>query len=127
MLTDIAKRDSAMNTAVASAQMTVRSLVESEERRTRSRLLAYDALARKVGKSASWVRCLLRGGLQSISDEMKRRLDALLIREIEAEIARLEHDLALAKLRGAHPCSSHFNEVEACLSKARSLLEGRAA
>ncbi len=124
MLTNLAKRDGAMNTAVASAQMTVRSLVETEERRTHSRLLAYDALARKVGMSSSWVRCLLRGGLQDVSREMKQRLDTLLIKEIGAEIERLKNELALARLRSSHSTQINVGAIEAHLSSVRSLLRG---
>src|SRR4051812_3922786 len=98
-------RDGEMSTAVALARNAAQTLVETEERKTRSRMLAYQAVAGRIGRSASWLRALIAGGLNRVDSEIKRRLDALLIREIEAEIARLTHDLEMAKQCGDHPAS----------------------
>lgn len=116
-------RDENMS-AVALARSTAQALVATEERKTRSRMLAYGNVAGRVGRSATWLRNLLADRLSRVDGEIKRRLDALLIREIEAEIARLTHDLELARQSGEHPAGSHYSEIETCLARARALLSG---
>jgi hypothetical protein len=117
-------RDRNMSVAVASARNTAQALVDTEERKTRSRMLAYKSVAGKVGRSATWLRNLLAGGLIRVDGEIKRRLDALLVREIEAEIARLTHELEMAKRCGDHPAALNVSEIETHLSKVRTLLRG---
>jgi uncharacterized small protein (DUF1192 family) len=115
-------RDVAMSTASAVAS----SLVQREETRSRSRMLAYDAVASKVGMSAAWVRKLVAGTVKSIDAEIKQKLDALLVKELEAEIARLTQELEMARRGARHPAVQHVVEIEAHLSRARSLLSGGA-
>jgi hypothetical protein len=116
-------RDENMS-AVALARTTAQALVATEERKTRSRMLAYGNVASKVGRSATWLRNLLADRLSRVDGEIKRRLDALLIREIEAEIARLTHELEMARRCGDHPAALNVCEIEAHLASARSLLGG---
>jgi len=113
-----------MSVAVASARNAAQALVDTEERKTRSRMLAYKSVAGKIGRSATWLRNLLAGGLSRVDGEIKRRLDALLVREIEAEIARLTHELEMAKRCGDHPAALNVSEIETHLSKVRTLLQG---
>jgi hypothetical protein len=113
-----------MSTAVALARNAAQALVDTEERRTRSRMLAYSSVAGRIGRSATWMRSLLAGGVSRVDGEIKRRLDALLIREIEAEIARLTHELEMARRRGDHPASLHVGEIETHLAKVRALIGG---
>lgn len=120
MLTKIAKGKS-----MPSASVIASSLVQREETRSRSRMNAYYAVAGKLGMSASWVRRLVSGGIKKIDADLKQRLDDLLIRELEAEIARLTHDLEMARQGGAHPASRHVGEIESLLAQARALMEGK--
>lgn len=100
-------------------------LVTREEARTRSRMLAYRAVATKVGRSADWVRRLIREGAQ-VSADMRDRLDEMLVRGLETDIARLQAELALARQSGSHAASKHVGEIEAHLAKATALLNGGA-
>lgn len=115
-------RDVAMSTATAIAT----SLVRREQARNRSRMNAYEAIASKLGMSAAWVRKLVAGTVKSVDVEIKQKLDALLIRELEAEIARLTQELELARQGADHPATQHVVEIEAHLTRARALLIGQA-
>ena len=98
-------------------------MVAREESRTRSRMLAYANVGARIGRSATWVRRLLGQGIGRV-DGIKDRIDDLLIRGIEADIARLEAELAVARRSGAHPASHRVGEIEGLLATARSLLIG---
>lgn len=112
----------AMGTAAAAAS----SLVGREEVRSRSRMIAYRAVGAKIGMSATWVRKLVAGGVKAINADVKKRIDDLLVRELEAEIARLTHELEMARQSGAHPASLMVGEIETHLAAARKLMNGEA-
>ena len=112
--------------AMGTASATASSLVGREEVRTRSRMIAYRAVASKIGMSATWVRKLVAGSVKAINADVKQRLDELLIRELEAEIARLTHDLEMARRCGSHPASLMVGEIETHLAAARALMNGEA-
>jgi hypothetical protein len=109
--------------SVAEAR-TVSELVSYVERRKRSRILAYEHVGKQIGRSATWVRDLIGRGLGRVDTEIKARLDALLIRELEAEIVRLQAELEMARQSGAHPASIHFSEIETHLARAKALMRG---
>jgi hypothetical protein len=90
-------------------------------------MTAYRAVAWKVGMSSAWVRKLVAGGVKGLDAEIKARLDALLIRELEAELARLQNELDVARQSGAHPCSEHMGAIEAHLAAAKALMNGGSA
>jgi plasmid maintenance system antidote protein VapI len=110
-----------MSAVASSARADVERLVGHVERKKRSRMVAYHDVAQALGRSASWVRSVIRGE-GSITAQIKDRLDALLVKEIEAEIVRLQAELALARQSGAHPASLHYSEIEAHLAKAKALM-----
>lgn len=112
--------------SIGSAAATAASLVVREETRSRSRMTAYRAVGWKIGMSATWVRKLVAGGVRTINADIKQRLDDLLIRELEAEIARLSHELEMARQSGAHPVSLVVGEIETHLARARELMNGGA-
>lgn len=109
---------------MSNAASVATSLVQREEVRARSRMSAYRAVGSKVGMSAAWVRKLVAGTVKSVDAEIKRRLDALLIRELEAEIGRLTHELEMARRGAEHPGAEYVEEIEGLLSQARTLLHG---
>ncbi len=111
---------------MGTASATASSLVGREEMRSRSRMTAYGTVGRKIGMSATWVRKLVAGGVKRIDAEVKMRLDHLLIRELEAEIARLTHELEMARQSGAHPASLMVGAIETHLAAARRLMNGEA-
>lgn len=110
----------AMSTAVATAQQ----LEKRERARAPSVKLARQRLADKLRVGAGTIENLVRGRVKRVDAELKRRLDALLVRELEAEIARLAHELEMARQRGSHPACEHVFEIEAYLAKARALMGG---
>ncbi len=50
-------------------------------------------------------------------------MQALLVRELQNEIARLEHDLEMARHGGPHPACEHIGEIEAHLTAIHRLME----
>lgn len=106
-----------------------RELAIALERRERGRSATLDvaraSLARRIGISPVTWRNLALGRLKRIDAWMRDRLQALLIRELEAEIARLTHELEVARQCGDHLASQHVAEIETCLTRARSILEGQ--
>jgi hypothetical protein len=113
-------RQNGMSTAVAIAQ----SLERRERMRAPTLAHARQRLADKLRIGVGTFENLVRGRVKRIDAEIKRRLDALLVRELEAEIARLTHELSLARQGGAHPACEHVGEIEAHLACARALITG---
>lgn len=105
-----------------------RALARDLERRERVRGGKADAaraaLARRVGVTPSTWRNLTLGRLKRLDAWMRDRLQAVLIRELEAEIARLSHELEIARQSGAHLASQHVSEIETHLAAARRILNG---
>ncbi len=106
------------------------SLAQNLERRERARGLslttARQALARKLKIGHGTLERLVRGRVKRIDASIRDRLQALLVRELEGEIARLQHDLEIARQSGAHLASLEVGEVETHLAAARALLNGGA-
>ena len=48
------------------------------------------------------------------------------VARLEAEIARLSHELEMARQSGAHPASLVVGEIETHLARARELMSGEA-
>lgn len=103
-----------------------RALERKERGRVFSVPLARWNLAQKLQVSVSTVEHLVRGRAKIIDASIRDRLQALLVRELEQEIGRLQHDLEIARQTGAHLASLEVGEIEAHLAAARSLLNGGA-
>ena len=108
-----------MSNAVAVAAR----LVKSEQTRLGSKMLAYQSVASRVGRSSDWLRRLLRDGSSVVTDQIKDRFDAMLIRRLEADFARLRAELDLARQSGAHPLSRRVAEIEAHVAAIERLLK----
>ena len=78
----------------------------------------------RQSKAGHSVERLVRGRVKRIDASIRDRLQALLVRELESEIARLTHELEIARQRGAHLASEQISEIETHLSRASSLLKG---
>lgn len=117
-----------MNAAAVFDQ--TRQLAVSLEHRERVRGSSVDqarqTLARRIGVGAGTFENLVRGRVKRVDAWIRDRLQALLVRELEAEIARLTHELQMVRQCGDHLGSQHVVEIETHLAKARALLEGRA-
>ncbi len=109
---------------IEEARVQARTLEQRERSRAGNLKTARAALARRAGVSPATWRNLAQGRLKRLDAWLRDRLCALIIRELEAEIARLEHELATARSRGDHLGSQHVCEVQTHLAKARAILKG---
>lgn len=106
----------------------VRSNARWLERREADRMgsleFARASIARESGITLSSWRNLVRGRLKRIDVWMRDRLQALVVRELEREIARLTSDLETAKRCGAHLDSAQIGEIEKYISSAQQIMRG---
>ena len=100
-------------------------IVAREEQRTRSRMRAYHVVGRHLDRSATWVRGLIGQGIGRIDNHLSERIDELLIRGLEADVARLSHELCVARQGGSRLDSDQVSEIETHLARATALLEGK--
>lgn len=110
---------------VFSAAADARRLIDGEKRR--SGLLADEArerVASRLGVAPGTLENLLLGRLKGVASYLRDRLRSAVIRQIEAEIARLEHDLQMARLGALGPTDDDVAAAEAALEKARAFLNG---
>lgn len=121
-LSKIDREFSKMSTA-AIARETATLLVKRMEPRTGSKMLAYSAIASSVGRSATWVRTLVRAGLDRVDGEIGQRLDTLLRRELEAEFANLQREMEAASRRSGSLAIEQMAEVQTHLTKVREILD----
>jgi hypothetical protein len=114
--------------AMSSAAMTreaAATLVRWAEVRTGSRMLAYEFIASNVGRSVAWVRALISQGLERVDADVGRAIDALLVRELQADIARATHEMEMARQRGDRPDSDEIIQAHTLIAQAQALLERR--
>lgn len=109
-----------MSTAVVFAQ----ALERKERARVSSLRVARQRVAGKLRIGVGTFENLVRGRVKRIDAAVRDRLQALLVRELESEMVRLTHELAMARQSGAHPASQQVDEIEAHLAAARALLAG---
>lgn len=108
----------AMSTAVAVAK----DLQRRERLRVSSIEIARRRLAGKLRIGVGTFENLVRGRVKRIDAAVRDRLQALLVHELEQEMARLTHELEMARQGGAHPASQHMGAITAHLEQARALL-----
>lgn len=108
---------------VLSAAADARRLIEGEARR--NSLGSDDArerVASRLGVAPGTLENLLRGRLKAVASYVRDRLRSAVIRQLEAEIQRLEHELAVARLGALGPTDDDVAQAEAALEKARAFL-----
>jgi microcompartment protein CcmL/EutN len=107
------------------------ALAQNLERRERGRGFPVKAararLADKLRVGYGTFENLVRGRVKTVDASIRDRLQALLIREIEAEIQRLQHELEIARQTGARLDSDQVCEIETHIQKAQALLANAAA
>lgn len=87
---------------------------------------ARQEIAREVRVGVGTIERVIRDRVKRTDEKLRDKLQALLIRKLEAQIARLTNELEKARrTRGLHS-AQHIREVEAYLSKASQLLNGSA-
>lgn len=97
-------------------------LVDQQARRTGNRITAREQVARSIGVSPGTVENLQRGRLKTIAGWLRDALRARVIRELEAEIARLQHEIAVLRQSGVDPRSDEMAAVRADLSAVLEVL-----
>ena len=97
-------------------------LVDQEYRRVKDRDRARCNVARAIGTSPGTIENLQRNRLKRISGWLRDALRARVIRELEAEIARLQHELAVHKQTGVDPRGDEATAVRADLSAILTVL-----
>lgn len=101
------------------------ALVSRVERRTRSRMMAYEWIAARLGRSSRWVQGAASGAFKCTDVEVGGKISDLLIHELREEHARQQTDLVLARECSGHLDSAQVAEIEAGLRKIRALLDGK--
>lgn len=93
------------------------------ERRVSGKVdVAMDNIATKAGLSRWTIWGLWHRRRKSASDDTVGRLRGLLIRQIEAEIGHLEHEVAILRQTGARPDDRDILAAQTTLAKLRSTL-----
>jgi hypothetical protein len=119
------QRMSAADIAFEEADRT-RELARRLEKRVASRVGsladARPIVARDIGVSPGTLETLRRGRLKRIEGWLRDKVASLLMREIEAEIRRLNHELALYQQIGRAPRPGDLAEIETDLAALKAAL-----
>lgn len=107
------------------AQNLANILVSQEARRTGDRIMARKKVARALGTSPGTIENLQRSRLKNVAGWLRDALRARVIRELESEIARLQHELAVHKQTGVDPRSDEATAVRADMSAVLEVLGRR--
>lgn len=107
------------------AIMHAKSLERLERARGATVETARTRIARRLRVGIGQFEHVVRGRVKRIDAVIRDRLQALLVREIESEISRLQHELELVRQSGGSLASDQVREIEAHLSAARSLLSSK--
>lgn len=91
-------------------------------RRGQTREQVWSWIASKTGISPGTIESLARKRTKRLVEGVGKRLRDLAVRELEAEIERLNHELEMVRVGGGDHCALAMGEIETHLAKARSLL-----
>jgi hypothetical protein len=97
-------------------------LVNQEARRTGDRVRARNNVARALGTSPGTIENLQRNRLKRVAGWLRDALRARVIRELEAEIVRLQHEVAILHQIGSDPRGDEMAAVRADLSAVLEVL-----
>lgn len=109
--------------------MNMQGLVDAAEMRTAcihgvKRPVARAALARAWGVSVWTLENFRRGRLKDLRCATRDRIQAGIVRGIESEIQRLEHELDLVRHRSAGLSETDLSAASAALEEARRFIKG---
>lgn len=97
-------------------------LVAQEARRTGNRIAARRQVARTIGVSPGTIENLLRARLKTIAGWLRDALRNRVIQELEAEIVRIQHEIAVLRQTGVDPRGDQMAAARADLSAVLSAL-----
>lgn len=104
-----------------------KKLAEASEKREQlrhggTREHARERIARRLGINPGTLYNLARDRLKRIDASFRDALTAYAVKDLQADIERLTHELELARQMGAHQDSPHISEIERHLKAARDLI-----
>lgn len=115
-----------MPSAEVQARQWVEMLETTDARKTGgSSGEARQRVARRLGVSPGTLENVKRGRLKGLRVWVVDRIREAVVREIEAEIARLVHELEIVRQAGCDPRDPDFLAAAAALETARALMERR--
>lgn len=85
---------------------------------------ARKRVARRTGISPGTLENLRNGRLKAIGAHVFERIREAVVADLNAEMARLEHELAMARTSGLDARDDDFAAAAAALEKARALIGG---
>lgn len=98
---------------------------EEDERRARSRLPRPEvraALARDIGIKPGTIENIRRGRFSDLRTSVRDRIYGWMMRGLQQDIQRLEHELFMALQSGESPSSDAVVSAKAALAKAHEVL-----
>lgn len=97
-------------------------LVDQEARRCGDRVRARKNVARAIGTSPGTIENLQRSRLKRISGWLRDALRARVIRELESEVVKLQHEIHVLKQTGCDPRSDEMVAARADLTSVLQVL-----
>lgn len=83
---------------------------------------AAKSVARRIREAPGTIMRLIKGRAKRIDTAVRDKLTAYAIRQIEAHMDRLNHEMALARACGPDPREAHLDRVQALLDEAEALM-----
>jgi hypothetical protein len=100
-------------------------LEQRETIRAGDKTTARKRLARRLGALPGTLENFARNRIKRVDGYLRARIEALLVLEIQQEIATLTHELDTLRQTGRCPSGAEMAAIEAALSTARQLMKGR--
>jgi hypothetical protein len=114
-------------TAIGSARDYAISLERIERSKGATVDQARRRIAQKIRTGFGAVDNIIRERVKRVDERVRDRLCAVLVRELEAEIGRLEHELAMVRRSNSRLGAEHVREIQTHIAAAKALLTVRAA
>jgi hypothetical protein len=111
--------------SIAMQAMARRVIEREQSREGLTKEQATAAIARRIREAPGTIIGIAKARAKRIDANVRDKLTAYAIRQLEQEIMRLEHELAIARQIGADPRANKIDQVEALLAQARALIGSR--
>jgi hypothetical protein len=108
---------------VEEARRLVRQLEDREAARVGQAGLARVRVAHRLGVSPGSLERLRRGRLKTVGARVRDRLKAAVVKELQDEIHKLEHELEMVRLRGRPIAADEMAQAQKLLDQAKRLIE----
>lgn len=126
-MSQIVERNEPMSTGLSDE--TIRSWVEAAEKREIARTglnkpQAREALARSLTIGYWSLVNVIRGRVKGLRGEVRDKIKAGIVRNLESEITRLENELAVVRRCNSGLDEANIIAAQAAIGQARKFLEG---